>query len=55
MGCRQAVLSVLIRNFAFEFPDGKCPEIGLARGILPRPMFEGEEGARTPLKIRRLD
>lgn len=51
----KAVLSVLVRNFEFRFPDGGEPNIVKHQGILPRPKYEGEEKARTPLVVRRLD
>lgn len=51
----QAVLSVLIRNYAFELRDGPETKIETRRGILPRPSVAGEEGAKLPLKVRRLD
>ncbi|KAH7925025.1 cytochrome P450 [Leucogyrophana mollusca] len=51
----KAVLSVLIKNFAFELPDGPDTKIELARGVLPRPKIAGEEGYRVPLKVRRMN
>ncbi|PCH41707.1 cytochrome P450 [Wolfiporia cocos MD-104 SS10] len=51
----KAVLSVLIRNYAFEFRDGPGTKIETVRGILPRPSVAGEKGARVPLRIRRLE
>ncbi|KZT13226.1 cytochrome P450 [Laetiporus sulphureus 93-53] len=51
----KAVLSVLIRNYAFDFKDGPETKIDLVRGILPRPRIEGEEGTRLPLRVRRLE
>ncbi|KAK7448083.1 hypothetical protein VKT23_013840 [Stygiomarasmius scandens] len=52
----KAVLSVLIRNYIFEFPDGKdvIPKIEVHRSILPRPKIEGQQGARVPLRVRRV-
>lgn len=50
----QVVLSVLIRNFTFEFPDGPQTKLGIAGGILPRPKILGEEGSRVPLLVRRV-
>ncbi|KAJ7775693.1 cytochrome P450 [Mycena maculata] len=51
----KAVLSVLIRNFTFEFPDGPETEIGKHRGIIPRPKVVGQSGASVPLRVRRAD
>ncbi|KAF8175458.1 cytochrome P450, partial [Mycena galopus ATCC 62051] len=47
----KAVLSVLVRNFTFEFPNGVATEIGKHRNILPRPKVEGEKGYDVPLRI----
>ncbi|KZP25792.1 cytochrome P450 [Athelia psychrophila] len=51
----KAVLSVLIRNYTFELPDGPDTEFDLGRGILPRPKVAGEEGCRLPLRVRRVE
>ncbi|KAH7923529.1 cytochrome P450 [Leucogyrophana mollusca] len=51
----KAVLSVLIRNFAFELRDGPETKVDTARGVLPRPKIEGEDGCMVPLRVRRLD
>ncbi|KAJ7858741.1 cytochrome P450 [Mycena leptocephala] len=48
----KAVLSVLVRNFTFEFPKGPDTPIGRHRNILPRPKVEGEEGYAVPLRVR---
>ncbi|KAJ6598483.1 cytochrome P450 [Mycena vulgaris] len=48
----KAVLSVLVRNFMFEFPNGPETKLGLHTNLLPRPKVEGEEGSRVPLLIR---
>ncbi|KAJ6598486.1 cytochrome P450 [Mycena vulgaris] len=48
----KAVLSVLVRNFTFEFPNGPETKLGLHTNLLPRPKVEGEEGSRVPLLIR---
>ncbi|KAF4600491.1 hypothetical protein EYR38_005120 [Pleurotus pulmonarius] len=45
----KAVLSVLVRNFIFEF-DGPEPKIEEYVSILPRPKFAGEDGAKVPLR-----
>ncbi|PFH47821.1 hypothetical protein AMATHDRAFT_66733 [Amanita thiersii Skay4041] len=51
----KAVLSILIRNYAFELPEGPTTEISTHPSILPRPRVAGEEGARVPLRVRRPD
>ncbi|KAF9237030.1 cytochrome P450 [Melanogaster broomeanus] len=51
----KAVLSVLIRNFMFEFTGGPDPKVDIAGGILPRPKLEGEEGSRVPLRVKRAE
>ncbi|KAF9224556.1 cytochrome P450 [Gyrodon lividus] len=43
----KVVLSVLVRNFTFEFRDGPETKADIAGGILPRPRIEGEEGSRV--------
>ncbi|KAG9309800.1 cytochrome P450 [Chiua virens] len=49
------VLSVLIKNFVFALRDGPEVEIGMERGILPRPKVVGEEGASVPMRVRRFN
>ncbi|KAH7907168.1 cytochrome P450 [Hygrophoropsis aurantiaca] len=51
----KAVLSVLIRNFAFELRDGPDTKVELTRGVLSRPKIAGEAGYDVPLKVRRLN
>ncbi|KAK1219444.1 hypothetical protein PQX77_017816 [Marasmius sp. AFHP31] len=54
----KSVLSVLIKNYRFEFPDGvdgKDTKIVTARGILPRPKVEGSVGPDIPLRVRRVE
>ena len=50
----QAVLSVLVRNFAFELRDGPETKIKTKVAIMSRPTIEGEEGTQFPLRVRRL-
>ncbi|KAK0455626.1 cytochrome P450 [Desarmillaria tabescens] len=51
----KAVLFVIVRNFSFEFPGGSDAAIGKYTGsILPRPKVVGEEGAKIPLRVRRV-
>ncbi|KAF9457384.1 cytochrome P450 [Collybia nuda] len=51
----KSVLSVLIRNYTFELPDGPTTKIERHKGILPRPKVAGQVGAKTPMKIRRVE
>ncbi|KAJ7695855.1 cytochrome P450 [Mycena olivaceomarginata] len=44
----KAVLSVLIRNFTFEFPDGPETEIASHRALIPRPKVAGQPGGIVP-------
>ncbi|KAJ7504772.1 cytochrome P450 [Mycena galericulata] len=48
----KVVISVLLRHFVFEFPNGPDTAIGRRMGLLPRPGVEGEAGYDVPLKIR---
>ncbi|KAF7354641.1 Cytochrome P450 4F12 [Mycena sanguinolenta] len=50
----KAVLSVLIRNYAFEFPRGPDTKIEEHTAIIDRPKVAGEKGAKVPLRVRRL-
>jgi len=49
----QAVLSVLIRNYVFDLPDGA--KIDIHPSILPRPKVAGEVGATVPMKVKRIE
>ena len=51
----KATLSVMIRNFAFELPNGPETVIGRHKAVLPRPKIEGQEGPKVPLKVRKLE
>ncbi|KAJ7034283.1 cytochrome P450 [Mycena alexandri] len=51
----KAVLSVLIRNFVFEFPDGPDTKIEKHVSIVPRPKVAGQNGAKVPLKVTRVE
>ncbi|KAF8209168.1 cytochrome P450 [Mycena galopus ATCC 62051] len=55
LGAFQAVLSVLIRNFTFEFPDGPETEIARHRGLVPRPKVVGQPGPQVPMQVRRVE
>jgi hypothetical protein len=50
----KATLSVLVRNFSFEFPGGPDTKVVFERsGGLPRPKVAGEVGCVLPMKIRQ--
>ncbi|EMD31785.1 hypothetical protein CERSUDRAFT_100013 [Gelatoporia subvermispora B] len=51
----KAVLSVLIRNYEFELLDGPESKFVLSRGLVPRPILEGQEGGLVPMRVRRVD
>ena len=51
----QAILSVLVKNYIFEFPDGINTPIELCRGILLRPRVVGEKGASVTMLVRRAE
>ncbi|KAK1220157.1 hypothetical protein PQX77_017096 [Marasmius sp. AFHP31] len=51
----KSVLSVLIKNYRFKFPDGPHMKIELARGLLPRPKIEGSIGPNVPLKVQKVE
>jgi len=51
----KAVLSVLIRNYKFELPDGVDTQINIHRSLLPRPKVVGQDGAKVPLRVRRAE
>ncbi|KAJ7772424.1 cytochrome P450 [Mycena metata] len=51
----KAALSVLIRNFVFEFLDGPDTKIEKHVSIVPRPKVAGQNGAKVPLKVTRVE
>ncbi|KAJ6506413.1 cytochrome P450 [Mycena vitilis] len=51
----KAVLSVLIRNFTFEFPDGPETEIATHRALIPRPKVAGQPGGNVPMIVGRAE
>ncbi|KAF8148864.1 cytochrome P450 [Crassisporium funariophilum] len=51
----KSVLSVLIRNYTFELPNGPDTKIDKHPSILPRPKVAGEVGAKVPMKVRRVE
>ncbi|KAJ7572020.1 cytochrome P450 [Mycena floridula] len=48
-------MTVLIRNYTFEFPGGPDTKIGTWMGVIPQPNVEGERGGKIPLLVRRVD
>ncbi|KAJ7729671.1 cytochrome P450 [Mycena maculata] len=53
--CPIAALSVLVRNFVFEFPDGPETKIQTHVSMMPRPKVAGQNGAKVPLRVRRAE
>ncbi|KAF7291763.1 hypothetical protein HMN09_01235900 [Mycena chlorophos] len=53
----KAVLSVLVRNYTFEFAgvEGKDTGIKTVLGLIRRPAVEGQEGPIVPLRIKRVE
>ncbi|KAJ7165920.1 cytochrome P450 [Mycena filopes] len=51
----KAVLSVLVRNFVFDFPDGPDTKIENHTAIVPRPKVAGQNGAKVPMRVRRAE
>lgn len=51
----KAALSVLIRNYTFELLDGPDTRIENHHSILPRPKVAGQDGAKVPLRVRRVE
>lgn len=51
----KAVLSVLVKSFAFEMRDGPDTKVEVTRGILQRPKLAGEVGTKVPLRVRRYE
>jgi len=48
-------LSVLLRNFSFELPDGPDTKIEILNSAGVRPKVAGEEGLRVPLIIKKVE
>jgi len=51
----KAILSVLIRSFTFELPDGPSTKIDKHPSILPRPKVAGQVGPKVPMKVRHVE
>ncbi|KAG6811698.1 hypothetical protein H0H92_006205 [Tricholoma furcatifolium] len=49
----KVVLSVLIRNYTFDLPDGPNTKIEIHRSILPGPKI-GKDGVKVPMRVRRV-
>ncbi len=54
MTFRQAVLSVLIRNFSFELLNGPDTEIDVHFSLMNHPKMAGQRGAALPLRVRQV-
>ena len=50
----QAVLSVLIRNYTFELPDGPTTKFENYRSIMARPKLVGQDGPQVVMYRARL-
>ncbi|KAF8164731.1 cytochrome P450 [Crassisporium funariophilum] len=48
------VLSVIIRNFTFELPNGPQTPVGIHLSLIPRPTTNKTEGASVALKVGRV-
>ncbi|KAJ7124513.1 cytochrome P450 [Mycena epipterygia] len=51
----KTTLSVLIRNFTFEFPDGPETQIKAYVALLTRPKVAGAKDSEAPMYIRRVE
>jgi len=51
----KAALSVLIRNYSFELPEGPATKIESHQSVLPRPKVAGQDGPKVPLKVKRVE
>lgn len=51
----KTVLSVLIRNYTFKFPDGPSTKVEVHRSFLLRPKVVGQDGPRVPVIVRRVE
>ncbi|KAJ6553276.1 cytochrome P450 [Mycena capillaripes] len=51
----KAVISVLIRQYAFEFPDGRETKIEEQELLVSRPKVVGHDGTKVPLRVRRVE
>ncbi|KAJ6579602.1 cytochrome P450 [Mycena vulgaris] len=51
----KAALLVLVRNFVFEFPDGPETKIETHLTIVPRPKVAGQNGAKVPMRVTRVE
>ncbi|KAJ7573406.1 cytochrome P450 [Mycena floridula] len=51
----KSVLSVVIRNYILEFPDGPKTKVGQWRGLIAKPNVEGEVEGRVPIIVRRVN
>ncbi|KAJ7600660.1 cytochrome P450 [Mycena floridula] len=49
------ILSLIIRSYKLELPNGPNTKIGEWRGLLVRPNVEGQVDARVPMIVRRIN
>jgi len=51
----KAALLILVRNFAFELPDGPSTKVQISRAsVFPRPKLAGEVGCDLPMRVRQV-
>ncbi|KAJ7589875.1 cytochrome P450 [Mycena floridula] len=50
----KSVLSLIIRNYKFELPDGPQTKIGRWGGLITKPNVEGEVDGKVPMIVRRV-
>jgi hypothetical protein len=48
-------MSVLIKNFKFEFPDGPNTKVNTGFMLLHRPTVDGQPHGRVPMRITRVE
>ncbi|KAJ7731634.1 cytochrome P450 [Mycena metata] len=51
----KAVLSILIRHFTFEFPDGLDTKIETHITIVVRAKVAGQDGTKVPMRVKRVE
>ncbi|KAJ7032290.1 cytochrome P450 [Mycena alexandri] len=51
----KAVLSILVRHFTFEFPDGLDTKVETHVTIVVRPKVAGQDGTKVPLRVKRVE
>jgi cytochrome P450 len=51
----KALLSILIKRYSFELPNGPETKIGWKPMLVVRPTIEGEEGFAMRIRVRKVD